>query len=438
MEVLDFVRRRIGRTAVALGVLIGVGAMAVSGGEGDVPDSDVVASRPDAGEAAPPPGIDADAARQHPGETAETSSSTTPTTTVTPPPACGEPSTRLGRALYTVSPSGQAVLVRTPEPDEQISRFLWSPDGQHLAYLSVSAGTDVLRVVDARAESEVRPRDQAVKIWGIEWLDDEHLVLAVREPWEGSRMRVLNVSLEGVATVLYEAGPQFGIKLAPAPDGRLFFQDDERRKLMVVNGDGSGMREIATDASVFPHAGPVVSPDSRHIAAIIDDQRTIIDSETGEQVHLGAAAAPHPRRSVETIVGWSSTGQVVAFASGSATLYRLDGRIVDLVAADEVLYGVHFFPEDQVVFSTEDGQYIEVADLDGSGRRPLVARAGMSTAVSGALITTQHDPEGHGQNVFVCWTPLDGSASRPLASAVVTSFSGGGPKGTYVAVLGYR
>jgi hypothetical protein len=455
-------RRRVARGATALSVVVCLGAVAFQAAAGSDTDAKVVASQPDGGEAAPPPdelATSTGGADQTPVETVRTSPSTGPSpsssnspttsptlsssttsTTGPAPPTCGTPSTRLGRGLWTVSPSGEAFLVHNPDyPNEQILRSTWSPDGEHLAYeiWLTGSSTSSLRVTDKKAQREMHPLDHNGSIWDLRWLDDEHLVLAVRDSAQSSAPRIISLHLNGTIKVLYEGTPGFVLVTAPAPDGRVFFLDAATSKIMVVNGDGTGLREIASEAN-WEGAGPVVSPDSRHVAAIVKGQRTIIDSDTGKQISLGPAG--RNIRAWEVILGWSPNGKVVAFYFGGTKLYGLDGSTVDIVRDNERLGHVYFYPGDRLVFTTRDDgaspHNWEVAEVDGSGRRTLSGYGSGNVApVSGAFVVGGWEDVGTGRQIL-CWSPLDGSASRPLVDTPVTDLIGS-PAGSYLAVLNY-
>jgi Tol biopolymer transport system component len=379
---------------------------------------------------------------------------------------CGRPATTVDdNGLFSVSRSGHVVRLR-PRADGEGYGSLWSPSGRHLALrYQQTDGPSRVVVLDLNGGAEIHPLDQDLSISELAWASDTRLVVAA-SPWnpgQPSRQRILTVDLDGgpPITLWEDPGDQFSILLAPSPDGRrlVFVGDEWPGKLMIVNLDGSGFRQIADDA-YWDFTTPAVAPDGRHLAAVINGQRVIIDADTGEQMKLGPA--DHSRTTTgpiggtlghtpqEAILGWSPTGREVAWRAGDTgevLFYRADGTRFEVID-EKIVFKAAFLPDGRVVVQTvdRDSDYrntLHVVGLDGSGRRTLVSRPYNWVVLADAVVfeagrSDVSDP------AVLCWMPYDGSRPRPLAGfrtpgplgaySSIYDLGGAGPDGPFVAV----
>lgn len=355
---------------------------------------------------------------------------------------CGRAAVDLRPGLWLVSADEAPRLLQPIGQDDVMANMTWSPDGRRVAFtrLRKDGSQGSLVVADAETGELVTPLGRESHVRAVEWLANDRVVVDEDPPGDDTPPQIVSQGIDGTSHVLYRATPGYSYLLAPAPDGRVFFVDSPTGKLMVVNGDGSGLREVAADAS---HLGakPAVSPDGRHLAALIGGQRVILDTVTGEQLRLGPIG--EVSRYSRPSFSWSPDSTVAAFTIGGTTLYGLDGRVVPLASDGWTLGLVLFGPGDQMVFSeirrTEVRAWL-LGNRHGSERRQIIGSGtGAGQAVVGsAFVSTQfhrQNPEQY-PDQEICWSPIDGSPARAIAEVThISALVGSGPHGRHVAVV---
>jgi Tol biopolymer transport system component len=253
----------------------------------------------------------------------------------------------------------------------------WSPDGRYLAYrqdcnVPGGAWSDVV-ISDPRGNVITSFPGEG---WGISWSPDSTRI-AVWESWDEGTISVYG--LDGVRQTLLTPDVSWG-EADPAwsPDGESLLLGFD----IEIPLDGSPPRELPGADLRGSQWPATLSPDGSRIAY----------SSRGSLVVAEADGSDPEKVSGDQIwaIGWSPTGDRIAFTSGAGTeLHLLDvgtGRVTLLTETDgsDVLSvtaggGLDFSPEgDRIMFSRTEDMGNGVSSLwsvnaDGSDLRRLVA-----------------------------------------------------------------
>ena len=232
--------------------------------------------------------------------------------------------------IYAVNPDGSAPVNLTNNPTQD-THPAWSPDGRHLAFVSLRGGTASDIYVMNADGSDVRRITHRGNmtdnfIEGLSWSPD------------GARILYVNVFMGAFGTIcvanVAEARNEGCIAddladtrdAAWSPDGRLIAfvgrnsfnsQNGIRYDLFVANADGSGRRTIREGLNL----APAWSPDGTKLAFASDpNSPTHFNNIRAEIFILDLSGCEPPARLTndtanDTGPAWSPDGTKIAFAS---------------------------------------------------------------------------------------------------------------------------
>ena len=262
-----------------------------------------------------------------------------------------------GKALYTVD-AGGADEVRIYENPAGVPPAigpkaphysLWSPNGEHIAFLSMEDGELALFLIDASGTDEgVRIADGAPLY--ISWSPDSHSLLIHQE---GELFRSDIDAPERLLDLRATSGSYRAASWSPSSNVAAFL---DSQVLYIARDDGSRRREMG---STLGNAAFLWSPGGDQLAV---GQSSTADDPFLEDLRLIDAVSEEETVLVQRpIVAffWSPDGTKIAYVSLNDSRENLQWRVIDLDSgADREL--IDFIPSsDQLTWYAFFDQYVQ-------------------------------------------------------------------------------
>jgi Tol biopolymer transport system component len=156
---------------------------------------------------------------------------------------------------------------------------------------------------------------------------------------------LLTASGSGPAPLQAQSQPQAPAQAQgeAALPGRMLFLSDQQVTLL----KGGQQWPIPLPAGM---TAPVLSPDGRRVAGIVDGQVALLPTGVGELATLGAAPGPGSR------IAWSPSGDRLAAFSGKVlAIYRAGGGDGPRVTLDEAIAALHWSPDSRRLVAETGG-----------------------------------------------------------------------------------
>ena len=169
------------------------------------------------------------------------------------------------RDIFRMNADGSHITRLTDDaaPDDDPS---WSPDGGQIAFTSERDGNEEIYVMSADGTGVTRLTANTSSDWDPSWSPDGRQIAFVSHRDGNDEIYVMNAAGSNVARLTDDAGSDWEPNWSP--DGqRIVFsstREDRNREIYVMNADGSSVTRL-TDKREDDHS-PSWSPDGGHIA----------------------------------------------------------------------------------------------------------------------------------------------------------------------------
>ena len=262
-----------------------------------------------------------------------------------------------GKALYTVDAGGADEVRIYENPDgvppaigaKAPHYSLWSPDGEHIAFLSMEDGELALFLIDASGTGE------GVRIAGgaplyISWSPDSHSLLIHQE---GELFRSDVDAPERLLDLRATSGSYRAASWSPSSNVAAFL---DSQALYIARDDGSRRRELS---SALGNAAFLWSPQG--------DQLAVGQSSTADDPFLEDLRVIDTVSEEETVLierpivafFWSPDGTKIAYVSLNDSQENLQWRVIDLDSGDDREL-IDFIPSsDQLTWYAFFDQYVQ-------------------------------------------------------------------------------
>lgn len=262
-----------------------------------------------------------------------------------------------GKALYTVDAGGanEALIYENPDGvppaigPKAPHYSLWSPNGEHIAFLSMADGELALFLVDASGTGE------GVRIAGgaplyMSWSPDSHSLLIHQE---GELFRSDIDAPERLLDLRATSGSYRAASWSPSSNVAAFL---DSQALYIARDDGSRRRELG---SALGNAAFLWSPQGDKLAV---GQSSTADDPFLEDLRLIDAVSEEETVLIERpIVAffWSPDGTKIAYVSLNDSQENLQWRVIDLDSGDDREL-IDFIPSsDQLTWYAFFDQYVQ-------------------------------------------------------------------------------
>ncbi len=329
---------------------------------------------------------------------------------------------------FCCAQNGQGGIYPHYEPHRD---FVWSPDGEKIAFASFLCGVIDIYVVDADGDNLKRLTKNA-RASSPEWSPDGEKIAF--DAVKNGNIELFVMNADGSHKERLTQDPDGDFMFKWYPDGkRIIFlrRKGQVAQFYVMDTDGSSQEQLINLSNWGRCSDPVLSPDGKKIVVSSERNKNedIYVMKIGESTPRRLTTDPH--RDFHPV--WSPNGEMIAFGRGvdygTSEIYIMNADGSNLrKLTDNVLWNVHiaWSPDGKKIAfeSDRDGnEEIYVINTDGSNLRRLTndpssdERPKWSPDGKKIMFRSKKD-----ESVSICVMKADGTSRMKVAD-----FRGNGP-----------